>query len=124
MEPIVNAASWLLILLGSFFIVVGAIGIVRMPDVFARMHAASVVDTTGLGFLVVGLMLQSDSILVALKLFFILLLFFYVSPVVSHALAQAALSANIEPRLADDRRNDGAHASTPDGGKSKSPEKP
>ena len=51
--------SYALIVAGSFFIVVGAVGLVRMPDVFTRMHATSVTETAGAGLLLVGLMLQS-----------------------------------------------------------------
>ena len=43
----IEYASWAFILLGSFFTVVGALGIVRMPEIFTRMHAASVTDTLG-----------------------------------------------------------------------------
>ncbi|HXF52600.1 MAG TPA: monovalent cation/H(+) antiporter subunit G [Hyphomicrobiaceae bacterium] len=102
-ETIVNAASWVLILAGCFFVVVGAIGLVRMPDVFTRMHAASVTDTLGVGLLFAGLMLQAGIGLVALKLFIILILFFFIGPVTTHALAQAALHAGIKPQLAEDR---------------------
>jgi len=102
-ETIVNAASWALILAGSFFVVVGAVGLVRMPDVYTRMHAASVADTLGVGLLFAGLMLQAGVGLVALKLFIILILFFFIGPVSTHALAQAALHAGIVPQLAEDR---------------------
>jgi len=102
-ETAVNLASWALILTGSFFTVVGAIGLARMPDVFTRMHAASVIDTLGVGLLFTGLMLQAGVGLVALKLLIILILFFFIGPVATHALAQAALHAGIEPQLAEDR---------------------
>ena len=45
MQPMLDIVSWALILAGSFFTVVGAIGLVRMPDVYTHMHAASVTDT-------------------------------------------------------------------------------
>ena len=57
MDLVIEIASWGLILTGSFFIMVGAVGMNRMPDVFTRMHAASVIDTTGAGFLIFGLIL-------------------------------------------------------------------
>ena len=41
MSLIVDLASWALILAGSFFVVVGMVGVVRMPDLFTRLHAAS-----------------------------------------------------------------------------------
>ena len=100
----VDIASWALILLGSFFTIVGAFGLVRMPEIFTRMHAASVIDTLGVGFLILGLGLQAGFSLVALKLFFLLALFFFTGPVVTHALAQACLHENLRPMLAEDRR--------------------
>lgn len=105
MRPIViDVLSWALILGGSFFTVVGALGLVRMPDVFTRMHAASVTETLGAGLLIVGMIMQAGLTLVTAKLLIILALLFFVSPVVTHALAAAALHAGLEPQLAEDRR--------------------
>jgi multicomponent Na+:H+ antiporter subunit G len=103
LDTLANLVSWVLILAGSFFTMVGAIGLVRMPDVYTRMHAASVTDTLGAGLLLSGLMVQAGLGLVTLKLLFILVLFFFISPVATHALAQAALHAGIRPRLVEDR---------------------
>ena len=103
MQPVLDIVSWVLILAGSFFTVVGAVGLVRMPDVYTRMHAASVMDTLGAGLLLAGLMVQAGLGLVSLKLFFILILFFFMGPVATHALAQAALHAEIKPQLAENR---------------------
>lgn len=101
---VVDALSWLLILAGSFFVIVGAVGMMRMPDAFTRLHAASVMDTLGAGCLLVGMLLQAGFSLVALKLLIVIALFFFVSPVVTHALAQAALAAGCTPEMAEDRR--------------------
>jgi multicomponent Na+:H+ antiporter subunit G len=101
---LLDIASWALILAGSFFIVVGAFGILRMPELFTRMHAASVIDTMGGGLLILGLMLQTSFDLTTFKLAVIAGLFFFTGPVVTHALAQAALHMKIEPPLAEDRR--------------------
>jgi multicomponent Na+:H+ antiporter subunit G len=108
MMPAAEIASWILILLGSFFTVVGAFGLARLPDVFTRMHAASVTDTLGVGFLILGMILQVGFSLVTLKLLFLLALFFFTSPVVTHALAQACLHEGIRPLLAEDRRRGAA----------------
>lgn len=105
MTPLViDALSWVLIVAGSFFTVVGAVGLVRMPDVFTRMHAASVTDTLGAGLLITGMMIQAGLSLVTLKLLFIAALFFFTGPVITHALALAALHAGIKPQLFEDRR--------------------
>jgi multicomponent Na+:H+ antiporter subunit G len=101
---VVDLASWALILAGSFFILAGAVGMMRLPDVYTRMHSASIIDTMGAGFLFAGLMLQAGFTQVTLKLLFILLLFFFTGPVITHALAQAAMTAKIEPELDEDRR--------------------
>lgn len=90
--------------LGAFFVLVGAVGLVRMPDVFTRMHAASVLETVGGGLLLLGMMIEAGISLVLVKLAFILALFFLTAPVVTHALAQAALNGGTKPLLAEDRR--------------------
>jgi multicomponent Na+:H+ antiporter subunit G len=101
MSLAIDIASWVLILAGSFFTVVGALGLVRMPDIFTRMHAASVTDTAGAGLLILGMMLQAGIGLTALKLGILLALFFFTGPVVTHALAQTCLHEKIKPLLAD-----------------------
>lgn len=105
MSLLIDLLSWACIISGGFFTVVGAIGLLRMPDFFTRMHAASVIDTLGAGLLAAGMMLQAGPTLVAVKLLFILALLFFIGPVVTHALAQAALHAGVEPVLDEDRRD-------------------
>lgn len=100
----IDVLSWVLIVAGGGFIVVGAIGLIRLPDMFSRMHGASLIDTSGAGLMVIGFMLQAGFSLVTLKLLFILALLFMIGPVISHALAQAALQSGLRPRLSEDRR--------------------
>ncbi len=100
-SEILQIVSYVFIGIGSFFVLIGAIGLLRMPDVFTRMHAASIKDTVGAGFLLGGMALQTGFSLVTLKLFVLFLLFIFVSPVVSHALAQAALHDGEKPILKD-----------------------
>lgn len=108
----IDVLSGVMILSGSFFIMVGAIGLIRMPDVFTRMHAVSVIETMGAGLLLSGLMIQAGPTILALKLFLVFVLFFFTAPVATHALAQAALSAGETPQLSEDRRSKPA-AATP-----------
>ena len=96
----IDAVSWLCLLGGGFFAVVGGVGLIRMPDFFTRMHAASVTDTLGVGLLLVGLVLQAGLTLVAVKLLFLGLLIFFASPTATHALAKAALARGLAPLLA------------------------
>lgn len=85
--------------LGSFFLVVGGIGILRLPDVFARMHASGVTDTTGAGFILIGLMFLAPSAPVLIRLLFILFFLWFTSPIGSHSLARAALKAGVRPQV-------------------------
>jgi multicomponent Na+:H+ antiporter subunit G len=112
---LIDALSWACILLGSLFTVVGAFGLVRMPEVFTRMHAASITDTLGVGFLILGMGLQAGLSLVTLKLLFLLALFFFTAPVVTHALARACMHENIQPMLNEDRRGHGGPQPEHDG---------
>lgn len=96
----VDVVSWLCLLGGGFFAVVGGVGLIRMPDFYTRMHAASVTDTLGAGLLLAGLVLQAGLTLVAVKLLFLGLLIFFASPTATHALAKAALARGLAPLLA------------------------
>jgi len=96
----VDLASWVLIVAGSAFAVIGAFGLLRMPDFYTRMHAASVTDTLGAALLLTGMMLQAGFSLVAVKLAIIGMLVFFTSPTATHALARAALERGVAPVLA------------------------
>lgn len=100
LEQAANWISGILILAGAFFYVVGGIGLVRMPDVFTRMHGASVLDTVGGSLMLIGMMIAGGFTLVTVKLIIILAVIIFTSPVATHALAQAALQAGVEPQLA------------------------
>jgi multicomponent Na+:H+ antiporter subunit G len=97
-----DIASWALLLGGSFFFVVGAVGMVRMPDIYTRMHATSVTETLGAGLMVAGMMLQAGWSQTTGKLFLLGALFFLTAPVATHALAQAALHMGVRPKLEED----------------------
>jgi multicomponent Na+:H+ antiporter subunit G len=99
MSEIAEIVGAVLIIAGAFFFVVGAVGIYRMPDVFTRMHAAGISDTVGAGLLIVGMMFFGGLTLVTVKLAIILGIVIFTSPVATHALAQAALHAGVEPIL-------------------------
>ncbi len=96
----VDVLSWLCLLAGGAFCVIGGLGLLRMPDFYTRMHAASVTDTLGAGLLLLGMMLQSGASLVTVKLVMVGLLIFFASPTATHALAKAARARGLEPLLA------------------------
>ncbi|MFO8174978.1 MAG: monovalent cation/H(+) antiporter subunit G [Gemmatimonadota bacterium] len=102
MALVLDFLSWAFLLSGSFFAVVGGIGVLRMPDLFTRLHAAGVTDTMGAGMILAGLMFQAGLTLVTAKLVIILGFVWLSSPVSSYALARAALATGQEPFWAED----------------------
>ena len=97
--------EWLgggIVLIGAAFMIVGAIGLIRLPDVFTRMHGASVADTLGAGIVLIGLIVLAGFTLVAVKLLFLIAFFVLMGPAATHAIARAALHAGVRPLLADD----------------------
>ncbi|TQV70229.1 monovalent cation/H(+) antiporter subunit G [Exilibacterium tricleocarpae] len=94
---LIDIGSWVLLSLGGFFVFVGGVGVLRMPNLYTRMHAASVTDTMGAILIIVGIMLQAGASLATVKLAAILLFLLLTSPTASNALASAALLAGLRP---------------------------
>ncbi len=97
MDQVLSVLTWLLLLSGGFFLLTGAIGMVRLPDVFTRMHAAGMADTMGAGLILAGLCVHSGVNLVTVRLLLVLAFVWFTSPIATHALAKAALSGGARP---------------------------
>jgi multicomponent Na+:H+ antiporter subunit G len=98
---VADALSWACLLAGGGFVITGGVGILRMPDVYTRAHAASLTDMAGAGLMLIGLMAQAGATLLTVKLIFVLVFLWATSPVSTHALINAAFSAGLEPILPD-----------------------
>ncbi len=96
---VIDLLTWAFLIAGSFFSIVGGIGIIRLPEFFSRLHGGGVTDTMGAGLILVGLMLQGGFSLVTVKLLMILFFLFVTSPTSCHALAKSALAQDVEPVL-------------------------
>jgi multicomponent Na+:H+ antiporter subunit G len=97
LDGVLDLLSWILIGAGALASLIGAIGMLRLPDVYARMHAAGVIDTFGIATIMIGLMLQAGLTLITVKLFLIVGFVFFTSPTTTHALARAAINGGIKP---------------------------
>ena len=104
----VELLSWALISAGSFFVIVGAIGLYRFPDFWTRLHAASVAESAGVILLLAGMMVQAGWGLIAVKLLIIGVFLFITGPTSTHALANAALVSGGRPKNSDDDSTDDA----------------
>lgn len=99
MDLLLDIASGLLLAAGAFFCLAGGIGMLRLPDVFTRMHAAGMVDTAGMGLILLGLMLQAGFTLVLIKLILIAVFITFTSPTTTHALCRASINGGHKPDL-------------------------
>lgn len=99
MDVIVDILTWILLVSGALFSIVGGFGIVRLPEFFSRMHAGGITDTLGAGLIIGGLMLQGGFSLVTVKLFMIIFFLIITSPTACHALAKSALAQGVTPEL-------------------------
>ena len=82
---------------GAAFLLVGAVGLVRLPDFFTRIHATGVIDTMGMGLTLAGLILLAGWSLPSVKLLLILGFMLLTGPTATHALAKAALHGGLDP---------------------------
>lgn len=97
----IEIMSWICLSLGGVVLIVGALGIVRLPDFWARIHAAGMIDTLGSALILIGMMLQAGLSLVTLKLALIGIFLFIAGPTATHAIANAAWVAGIKPKHID-----------------------
>lgn len=106
---LLSAASWGLLTLGSVLLLVGGIGLLRFPDFYSRLQAAGITDTLSTLCVLLGLLLQVESLSVGAKLLFTLLFMLFTEPTASHALARAARHGKLDPWQADEGGESSPH---------------
>ncbi len=79
--------SLILIIIGLFFFISGALGIWRLPDPLSRLHAGGLGDTLGLGCLLLALILHQQDLGLTVKFFFLGLMVIIINPVITHLVA-------------------------------------
>jgi multicomponent Na+:H+ antiporter subunit G len=86
----INILSAILILAGVFFYLAGSIGLLRLPDLYSRLHALTKADNLGLGLLIAGMALHSQDLFIMLKLLLIWLAMLAASATSAHLIARQA----------------------------------
>lgn len=114
MDMVLSILGWALILAGSFFTFVGALGTLRFPDFWTRLHAVSISDSAGVLLLLAGMAMQAGFGLIAVKLVIIGIFLFVTGPTSTHAVASAALVSGLRPKEAPGLT--GARISPPEAG--------
>ncbi len=96
-EWMTQAVTWLnygltvaLVLVGGFFSVLAAVGLLRMPDVYCRMQAATKAGTLGVGCMVLAVATHFVSLDVVLEALLVIGMLFITAPIASHLIARAA----------------------------------
>ncbi|MED5323983.1 MAG: monovalent cation/H(+) antiporter subunit G [Pseudomonadota bacterium] len=98
-ENIVTVITIFSLGVGSLGLLFGALGLLRLGDVYQRMHGAGIIDTGGAGLILFGLLLASPDWTVSVRLVLIGLLLALTSPTATHAIARAAQFAGLNPLL-------------------------
>ncbi|MDE0885833.1 MAG: monovalent cation/H(+) antiporter subunit G [Myxococcota bacterium] len=90
MSVFIDILAWACLISGSVFCIIGAVGLLRMPNFWTRAHAAGMTDTMGAGLILLGLMLEAGLTLVTVKLLMVLVFLYLTGPTAGHALFRAA----------------------------------
>lgn len=105
LETGIDIISIISLLGGLFFLFVGTVGLLRLPDVYNRLHATTKCDTLGAGLLLLSLALQS-SLAVGIRLVLLAVFILITNPTAAHVIAKAAYKTGVKPvlsrRLTDD----------------------
>lgn len=99
MDLILDIGTWVLLLAGSLLLLITGFGLLRLPDLYTRIHAGGMADTLATFLIFVGLSFQSGFSLVSVKLLLVIVFVFFTSPTASYALAQGSFVAGLKPKL-------------------------
>lgn len=109
MSLLLNILGSALILFGLVLMIIGSVGLLRLPDFFARTHAASKVDTVGIVVALIGISFLGGGWIDSGKVLIAALLIMLTNPVAAHMLARAAYQSGLKPWKKED-----APVQTPD----------
>jgi multicomponent Na+:H+ antiporter subunit G len=71
--------------------------LIKLPDVYCRIHAVGMIDTAGASFIILGMIIHQGFSLVSFKLALIGVFLFFTSPIATHAVAQVAHKMGVKP---------------------------
>lgn len=97
MSALIEVLSWVFIIGGSAFCIIGAFGVVSMSGFWLRLHAASVAESAGMLLLITGMCLQAGFSLITAKLIVMAIFLLITGPTATYAVARAALSSGLKP---------------------------
>ena len=96
-QTLVTIFSGFFIACGIGALLIGSLGLLRLPDVYCRIHAVGMIDTAGASFIILGMIIHEGFTLVSVKLVLIGIFLFFTSPIATHAVAQVAHKSGVVP---------------------------
>jgi multicomponent Na+:H+ antiporter subunit G len=118
-QILITILSGFFIALGVVALLIGSLGLLRLPDVYCRIHAVGMIDTAGASFIILGMIIHEGFTLVTVKLVLIGVFMFFTSPIATHAVAQVAYRSGVVPVGRNLARNAGAKTTKTSVAKSK-----
>ena len=122
-QTLFTILSGFFIACGVLALLIGSLGLLRLPDVYCRIHAVGMIDTAGASFIILGMIIHEGFTLVTVKLVLIGVFMFFTSPIATHAVAQVAYKSGVVPVGRNLARNAGAKTTKTSAAKSKGPAK-
>ena len=118
-QMLITILSGFSIACGVMALLIGSLGLLRLPDVYCRIHAVGMIDTAGASFIILGMIIHEGFTLVTVKLVLIGVFMFFTSPIATHAVAQVAYKSGVVPVGRNLARNVGAKTTKTSAAKSK-----
>ncbi len=97
LDLIIKGIASLFLFAGAFFFITATIGLLRLPDIFTRLHATGKGDTLGAGLILIGLAILSGFSTTSVKLIVMLTFIFMTSPVATHTICRAVYDLGVRP---------------------------
>lgn len=98
MPLIVEVLIIFLLIVGGIFLLIGSIGLVRLPDFFTRLHAPTKATTMGIGCILLASMISFSTTqgMLSVHELMITLFLFITAPITAHMLCKAALHQRLQ----------------------------
>ena len=96
-QTLFTILSGIFIACGVVALLIGSLGLLRLPDVYCRIHAVGMIDTAGASLIIIGMIIHEGFTLVTVKLVLIGVFLFFTSPIATHAVAQVAYKLGVVP---------------------------
>lgn len=97
MSAVIEIVTGIMLVVGASFALVASVGLIRLKDVYMRMHAASKAGTLGSGLMLIALAVYATDLAIATRALAGVVFFLLTAPISAHLLAKASYAAGYRP---------------------------